>query len=462
MGLKQFSDSCNEFMENFFPDAFNFALIMTVGVFLAAMWVAGATPLQMTEAWSRGVWGLLAFSMQMALGVVLGTAFSSAPAVKNALARLAKLAKTPRQGIMLAVLVGLATSFINWCLGLIVGAFFGRALARHVKGIDYRLAVAAGYSGFAVWHAGLSGAIPLALGTADNLHPDKGMANTGGSLTNLIGTGETIFAPWNLIMVAVYAILMVFLLGKAHPDAQNVFIADPEILEDEERIYPKPSTPAERIESSPLLAWVIGLIGVTHLVQVFASSGLSGVDLNTMNFLFLAIGLPLHGSPIRYWHAVLDAAKGAAGVILQFPFYAGIQAMMIYSGGTTGVSLAGLMSNFFASISSAATYPLFSFLSAGILNVFIPSGGGQWVLQGPIMMPTGAELGVKPAVTAMAIAWGDQWTNMIQPFWALPALGIARLSASDIMGYCMLPLLVMGVVACVGFLLLGFWGAPVV
>ena len=103
-----------------------------------------------------------------------------------------------------------------------------------------------------------------------------------------------------------------------------------------------------------------------------------------------------------------------------------------------GVSLASVISEFFVSISTNVTFPMLSFLAAGVVNFFVPSGGGQWAVQGPIMMPAGAEMG--------------QWTNMIQPFWALPALGIAKLSARDIMGYLVIVLLFTGAVACLGFL----------
>ena len=180
--------------------------------------------------------------------------------------------------------------------------------------------------------------------------------------------------------------------------------------------------------------------------------------LSAVNFVFLILGLLLYGSPLRYMHAVMDAARGAAGIVLQFPFYAGIQSMMLFAGGSSGVSLAAVISLFFVEISNSVTFPLFTFLSAGIVNFFVPSGGAQWAVQGPVMMPAGLELGVKPAVTAMAIAWGDQWTNMIQPFWALPALGVAGLSARDIMGYCVLTLIVMGLVGCIGFLAVGLLG----
>ena len=470
--MKKFTTGCVNFMSKYLPDAFIFAVILTIIVFIAAMPAAGANPLQMAMAWGNGVWGLLAFSMQMALVVVTGTAFATAPIVKKALEAIAKLAKTPAQGVALVVIVSGIANFLNWGFGLIVGALLGRAVARQLKNVDYRMLIAGGYAGFAIWHAGMSGSIPLALNTAANLNPETGMANTGGAVTELISTSETIFAPWNLIMIALCVLLTAVVFAISHPKAEDTFVVDPAILADTEREYPAPVTPAEKIENSPILAWIIGLCGLVWIVVNFFikkeisgimyGKGLNGLDLNSVNFIFLILGLLGHGTPIRYVHAVIDAAKGAAGVILQFPFYAGIQAMMVFKLapelGGSGTSLAAVISNFFVSISNHITFPLWTFLAAGIVNFFVPSGGGQWSVQGPIMMPAGLELGVKPAVTGMAIAWGDQWTNMIQPFWALPALGAAGLGAKDIMGYCVLALLVMALVGCGGFLIVGALG----
>lgn len=465
--MKKFTAGCVNVMSRWLPDAFIFAVILTIIVFIAAMPAAGAGPLQIAMAWGNGVWGLLAFSMQMALVVVTGTAFATAPVIKKILAAIAKLAKTPAQGVALVVIVSGIANFLNWGFGLIVGALLGRAVARQLKNVDYRMLIAAGYSGFVIWHAGMSGSIPLALNTPANLG-ENGMANTGGAVTELIPTGETIFSAWNLIMIVLVVVLTAVIFAISHPKEEDTFVVDPALLEDVEREYPAPVTPAEKIENSPILAWIIGIAGLVWIVVNFFikievngtmfGKGLNGLDLNAVNFIFLILGLIGHGTPIRYVHAVIDAAKGAAGVILQFPFYAGIQAMMIFAGGSTGTSLAAVISNFFVSISNHVTFPVWTFLAAGIVNFFVPSGGGQWAVQGPIMMPAGLELGVKPAVTGMAIAWGDQWTNMIQPFWALPALGAAGLGAKDIMGYCVLTLLVMLVVGVVGFILVGALG----
>ena len=492
--MKKFTNACVNFMQKFLPDAFIFAVILTIVVFIFAMPAAGATPIALINAWGGGVWNLLAFSMQMALVVVTGTAFATAPPIKKALEAIAKLAKTPVQGVVLVVVVGSIASFINWGFGLVVGALLGRAVARQLKNVDYRMLIAAGYSGFAIWHAGISGSIPLNINTPGQIgayttrdfslietlqnyfgkaveyteatveladggsaveYTFDAVASTGGAVTELIPTTATIFAPWNLLMIAACIILTALIFGASHPKEEDTFVVDPKLLEDVEREYPKAETPAQKIENSPILSWIIVVGGLIYLVMYFAKAGINGLNLNIVNFIFLILGMLCHGTPIRYVHAMEDAAKGAAGVILQFPFYAGIQALMVFAGGSTGTSLAAVISNFFVSISNHMTFPLWTFLAAGIVNFFVPSGGGQWTVQGPIMMPAGLRLNVHPAVTGMAIAWGDQWTNMVQPFWALPALGAAGLGAKDIMGYCVLTLLVMAVVAIVGFLIVG-------
>jgi short-chain fatty acids transporter len=205
------------------------------------------------------------------------------------------------------------------------------------------------------------------------------------------------------------------------------------------------------MEGSRVLTWIISLLGLSALaIKLFVRGG--GLDLNSVIMLFLFIGLLAHKTPIGYVNAFTCAASGAAGILLQFPFHAGIMGI-ITGTGASGVSLAGEISDAFISISNETTYPLLTFLSAAIVNVFVPSGGGQWAVQAPIMFPAGAQLGVDPAITGMAIAWGDAWTNLIQPFWAIPALAIAKLNAKDIMGFCLIDLLVTGAIICAGLLL---------
>lgn len=234
-------------------------------------------------------------------------------------------------------------------------------------------------------------------------------------------------------------------------------MVDPKILGDEVPVIKKPETPAEKLENSVILSACVILLGTAYIVYEIVN-GTFTLSLNSVNLIFLILGIALHKTPISYVRAIMDSAKSAGGIILQFPFYAGIQGLMVGMNPVTGASFAGVISEAFVSISNATTFPLLSFLSAGIVNFFVPSGGGQWAVQAPIMLPAAESLGVSHGLAAMSIAWGDAWTNLLQPFWALPALGLAKLGARDIMGYCVIGLVVVGVIVSGCLLVAGALG----
>ena len=450
--FKKFTNGCVNLVQKFLPDAFVFCIILTIIVFIAAMPVTGMNPIEVANAWGSGVWGLLLFSMQMALVLVLGSALANAPAIKKLIVLLAGVPKKPTTAVAFVTIVAAICNFINWGFGLIIGALLAKEVAKKLKGVDYRLIIAAAYSGFVIWHSGISGSIPLGM-TA--LGADGAVANTGGSVTEVVPASQTIFSPWNLIMVAAVVLVVAVVNMFMHPEPKDVISIDPKLLEDEKVTYPKPSTPAEKLENSMILSYIVVLLGVVYLIYYFVNAGsiLNALSLNIVNLIFLILGIAFHKTPIGYVRAITESASSAGGIILQFPFYAGIQGIMT-TAGAGGVSLAGAISTAFVSISNERTFPVLCYLAAGVVNFFVPSGGGQWAVQGPIMMPAGLELGVSPAVTAMGIAWGDAWTNMLQPFWALPALGLAGLGARDIMGYCAIVLLVSGIITALGFLFL--------
>lgn len=385
--------------------------------------------------------------MQMALVLVLGSAMASASVCKRGLGAIANAAKDKKSAILIVTFVSTICCWLNWGFGLIAGALLAKEIARRVKDVDYPLLIAAAYSGFVIWHAGLSGSIPLQMG-----------AEGGTTILDVnyyAATSETIFHPVNLAMCIVILLTMPLVNWAMHPDTEHTILVDPAVLvEDEERVYTI-DTPAEKIEHSKIL-WVIVLIlGFGYIVYNFATKGFN-LSLNIVNMIFLFLGVLLHGDLRRYVDAIGDAAGGAAGILLQFPFYAGIMGLMVAKNGD-GVSLAGIIADFFVSVSNDVTFPVFTFLSAGIINFFVPSGGGQWAVQAPIVMPAATQMGIEYGRAAMAIAWGDQWTNMIQPFWALPALGIAGLSARNVMGYLVVVLLYTGVIACLGFVAWGLF-----
>jgi short-chain fatty acids transporter len=399
------------------------------------MVVEGQSFFDMTTYFGGGMWAFLKFSMQMALIIVTGSALANSKPVKSLLKTIAGLAKTPAQAILIVSFITAIGCWLNWGFGLIIGALLAKELARTVKGIHYPLLVASAYSGFLIWHAGLSASIPLKLTGADSI-----MAKFGDGA--VISASQTIFSWQNLLLVAILLVSLPIINRLMLPkNKEEIIEVDPALFEDEKEAEvknKKDMTPAERMENSMVLSMIMGAIGLVYIVMFFAKGG--SINLNIINFIFLVLGIILHKTPIHYVRAINEAVKGCGGVILQFPFYAGIMGMMIQSG------LAQTFSAGFVSISNTTTFPFFSFLSAGFVNFFVPSGGGQWGVQGPIMIPAAKELGVSYSTTAMAIAWGDAWTNMIQPFWALPLLGVAKLNIRDIMGYTTVILLYSGIV----------------
>lgn len=453
--FRKIANGCVKLIEKILPDAFIFALILTIVVFIFAMPAAGVGPWKVVQFWGNGAWSLLAFSMQMVLVLVLGNAFATAPLIKKGLQAIAKLPKGPFSAIVIVTAISTVCCWLNWGFGLVVGAILAKEIAKRRPDTDYRLLIASAYSGFVVWHGGLSGSIPLALASVT----ESVSLQTGGAVAvgDNIAVSTSILSGWNILICVAIFIFMPIVNALMHPSKEMTIAIDPALLVDEEG----PAAPtgkktfAQWVERTPILSIIAFALGLAYTIYYFANGG--SLSLNSVNLIFLWLGIVFHGRPINYVHAINDAVKGAGGIILQFPFYAGIMGMMT-GVGPTGTSLAGVISDFFVRISTTVTFPVWTFLSAGIVNFFVPSGGSQWTVQGPIVMPAAKALGVSPAVASMGIAWGDAWTNMLQPFWALPALGIAKLGARDIMGYCLVDLIITGIIITLGFLIVGWTG----
>ncbi|MCM3574550.1 short-chain fatty acid transporter [Mesobacillus subterraneus] len=429
----------NRIMQRYLPDPFLFVIILTFVVFGLGLIFTDSGPYQMAQHWGGGFWSLLTFSMQMVLVLVTGHVLASSHIFKKGLGSLASLAKSPGQAIIIVTVVSMIASLINWGFGLVIGALFAKELAKRVQNVDYRLLIASAYGGFIVWHGGISGSIPLTIATEGHFSQD---------LIGIIPTDQTIFAGFNLLIILIMLIVLPVVNRLMMPGKDLTVTVDPALLDADVQaatIEQGAMTPAEKLENSKIISLLIGILGLVFLFYYFATNGFK-LNLDIVNFLFLFLGILFHGTPKRFLEAVVNAVKGASGIIIQFPFYAGIMGMMTASG------LAAVMSEGFVSISNEFTFPFFTFLSAGVVNFFVPSGGGQWALQAPVMLEAAQTLGVSIPKTAMAVAWGDAWTNLIQPFWALPALAIAGLKAKDIMGYCVLMLIVSGVIISVGML----------
>lgn len=427
-------------VDRYLPDPYIFVLLLTLVVLIAAVVAEHKTPLEVINYWGDGFWTLLSFSMQMLLVLVAGFMLASSPPIKKLLDVMAGFAKSAPQAIILVTLVSLVASWINWGFGLVIGALFAKALARRVR-VDYRLLVASAYAGFVVWHGGLAGSIPLTIATAGHFTESQ---------IGIIPTSETIFASFNLLLIAVLFVVIPLVNCLMLPDEKDSIYVDSKHLNETgaENVPAMldagsgkdiSNRPADKLENSRLLGWSVGGAGLVYLGYYFWIQG-GSLNLNLVNFLFLFLAIVLHQTPRSLLTSLNEAIKGGAGIVIQFPFYAGIMAVMVQSG------LAQSISEGFVAIASADSLPFWSFISAGIVNIFVPSGGGQWAVQAPIMLPAAQALGADVARVAMAVAWGDAWTNLIQPFWALPVLAIAGLKARDIMGFCLMQLMITGVI----------------
>ena len=419
-------------LERWLPDAFVIAISITFIVLFTEVFIQDHSPLKMVRLWGDGIWNLLVFSMQVTITVFTGSVLAQTDAVKRSLKSLASVAKNPSQAIILMSMIALICCWISWGFGLIASALMAREIAYQVKGVHYPLLVASAYSGMLIWHAGLSGSIPLKIAAIDNDQLSSLLNNT------TIPLSETIFS-WESLVVCVILFVTLPIINKLMlPAPAETIEIDPSQIPLDTNQNIDISTPALFVENHRLPILLLGLLGVFYLLD-FIMSG-QPIGLNTINFIFLVAGLLLHRSATSYLAALGEAVKGLTGIVLQFPLYAGIMGMMIGSG------LAASMSEWFVSISDADTFTLLTFLSAGIVNIFVPSGGGQWAVQAPIVIPAAESLGIPLNKVAMAVAFGDAWTNMIQPLWALPLLGIAGLKIKDIMGYCTVILIWSGLV----------------
>lgn len=425
-------------VQKYLPDPLIFAIILTILIFVVSASITPHQPLDLIAMWGSGFWNLLGFTMQMVLVVVTGHALASTNLVKRILNSLASIPTTPVHGVMLVTLVGSISCIINWGFGLIIGAMFAREVARKIPNSDYSLLIACAYIAFLTWHGGFSGSIPLLAATPGN--PLE-------KLIGLVPISQTLFTPMNIFITLALIIGLPFLTASMLPpiNLRKQIAAD--LLQESQISLQKTLTPdstfAEKLEESKLLGLMISLAGFTYLGIYFIKSGFK-IDINTVNFFFMALGILLHKTPMAYARAITQATKSTAGIIVQFPFYAGIQALMEHSG------LGGIITHWFIAIANKETFPLLAFLSSGIINFAIPSGGGHWVVQGPFIMSAAQNLGVNHGKAVMAIAYGEAWMNMAQPFWALPALAIAGLGARDIMGYCLISLLFSAVIFIIG------------
>lgn len=447
--MRAVSVALNRFVERYLPNAFLFAVILTVITVLLGIVMGGQSLSQMAEHWYGGFWSFLAFGMQMLLILVTGYALAKAPLVERGMSALARIPQRQVTALLLSMVVSAALGFISWGLGFVAGTLVAIEIAKRLPVADFRLLVAASYAAVvATQPVSLALTAPLLVNTPGHSLEEQ---------IGLIPVTETLFSP-TMIACAVLGFIGVvaaFLLmapkegdvvsfqsgeaaGPSSDDGRGAAATVTKTRADR--------TPAERIDNSRILNYAIVIFGLIAGVLYFMSKGFN-LELNIINFLFIILGLALHGGPTKYADCITSGIPAASGIVLQFPFYAGIIGMM------TGAGLIGIIGQAFGSIASEATFPVLTYIAAMIINIFVPSAGGQWQVQGPVMLEASSGLAVDPAMLVNAVSVGDMTTNLLQPFFVLPALGLSGLGLKDIWGYCMTAMLVL-IVICGGVFLL--------
>ena len=443
--LQKLASASTRWSTRWVPDAWVIAVILTIVAYGLGLIFTKATAFQLVQNWGSGFWVLLSFGMQMCLIIMTGYILATTPIFSRLLNGLAGLPKSNKGAIAMMALVSMGLAWVNWGLSIVGSAVFVRFLVRKQKGVDYRLLVATAYLGLGtMWHSGLSASAPLLVATPKHfLEKDIG----------IIPITETIFHPFNLLLALAVLVALTIAGPLMHPRKEETFEADPELIKEagfEAPPKPKPAdmTPALWVEHSPIINIIVAASGIIWLVWYFGKNGWAGINLDVVNFVFLIIGILLHWTPASFLKAAMEGGSFIWGVVVQFPFYAGIFGIIKFSG------LAEVMGDWFTAIATKETYPFVVMWYSGILNYIVPSGGAKWAVEAPYIMAAGKTLGVSGPMTVIAYAWGDMITDVIQPFWAIPLLGVAKLNFRDIMGYCMIYFIIYMVIISAGFLLL--------
>ena len=456
--IQRFGEAIADRVERWMPSPFLFAILLTYVAAGAAFISEGSGVTEIALSWYGGFWDLLQFAMQMVIILVTANVVAYHPWVKRVILSLVRIPKNGAQAVVLVGVGSMLTAWISWGLGLIFGAILAREMgkyaARNGMPVHYPLLAVAGYMGISLTFGwGLSSSPGLLQAEEGNALMQQGFVD------RVIPATEWVFHSYPLALTAlsvVYVSIMLYLLSPPKENCREIGryvdldvgeggLPEAAPVETAARSgaakragAAKPAL-ADKIDNSRILGGVLALTGIAVVLSVFFTEGrgLDALNLNNFNFGFLMIGLLLYASPTKYLQEFYDAVKGSAGVILLFPFYAGIIGIM------TGTGLVDTMTTALLSVANADTFPLMAWITGGVLNVFVPSAGGEWAIIGGPMMMAGAELGIPHGQTIAAYSVGDAHTNLLNPFWAIPLLAITGLRARDMFGYAITMMLLL-------------------
>jgi short-chain fatty acids transporter len=428
---------CCDWSERWFPDAYVFAALGVVVVGLLAIGT-GASPVATAKAFGDGFWSLIPFTMQMCFIVIGGYVVATSPMVARLIEMLATLPRSGRGAVAFVALISMLVSLLHWGLSLIFGGLLVRALARRADlRMDYRAASAAAYLGLgAVWALGLSSSAAQLQANPGSLTPALL------EITGVIPFAETIFLPQSLLLAGILIVVSVGIAWLSAPMGPATRTADMLGIDTHVAQTPLPprTRPGDWLEYSPVLNLLLAALGAGWLVQEISGKGLAPAisSLNTYNFLFLMLGLMLNWKLRRFLDAVARAVPSTAGVLIQFPLYGGIAAILTAVKGADGQSLAQQLAAFFTQIATAGSFPVVMGVYSAVLGFFVPSGGGKWLIEAPYLMQSANQLHAHLGWAVQVYNAAEALPNLINPFWMLPLLGIVGLRARDVIGFSFL------------------------
>ncbi len=455
--LRQAGEFCTRLSREYIPNPFIFAIILTIIVYVLGLLLTPSGPFELVQHWYGGFWNLLTFSMQMVVILLFGYVLAASPPARRIISHAAKLPRNAGQAIALITVLAIVFGYISWGLGLIIGAISAREICAAAKArgirVHYPLAAAAGFTGLIIFNTGFSASAPLLVNTQGHFLMDE---------IGLIPVSETILSPANLVTFVAFLLIIPIVYRRMHPrpeeteeitDAQAGHGTDPEsgelaavgALMNQKTVATAQArlTVAERLEQAPLLSLIVVISGFVYVGYHFYTRGFD-LNLNIVNFILLIVGMLAYKTPMAYVNAVDDAIGACGQIVLQFPFYAGIMGIMASSG------LVAIFAEWLVAVSNQYTLPITTLISAAIVNLAVPSAGGQWAVQGPLLMEAAKTLQADLGVIIMAFSYGDQLTNGIQPMWMLPLLGVTALKAREIMGYTAVMMMVAFVIFSIG------------
>lgn len=446
------------------PSPFSIALLLTFfTIFLALIWPSHSLSenqnwldkfVNILNSWNNGLWNVkgLAFAIQMMLMLLLGHVLALTSPVNAAINQLIPFCSNNARSAFIITFFTLIVSWFNWGLGLVFGAIFCKKImdyaAKSSIGLNHGLIGACGYSGLMIWHGGISGSSLLKISEKGHL-TDLAPESVKSNVPELIDFSKTVFSNMNIFVTCSLLVALpitMYVLGK------KTKVVIPNVKKLTEKEHQKNSLVGfEKFDHSKFVGLVVGFFillfcGYLAISHPYTSS-FQFINPNYLNLTLLGLALVFHGKIYAFLKAIEKAIGGTAGILIQFPLYFGIMGIASETG------IISDLAAYFQSISTNYTYPIFTFISAGMVNFFVPSGGGQWYIQGPLIIQSAVEMGVPLNKSIMAMAYGDQLTNMMQPFWALPLLGITGLKAKDILPYTLIMMVVGFIIFTLGLLI---------